>query len=163
MKPHAIPLIIERCDARLKQMRMSRQGALAAVGVGVEAISRLEKGNQPRLDTLDAIAVALGWSVGQLLGYVPTDLGTMTGNQTGELDCGLLEIALRVARKVAAVLSVDPTLDQAKVDAELATIAYGHLLDMSSNGVPDAALEAAVLVSMRGWASGSLAVKSVAV
>lgn len=163
MKPHALPLIVERCDARLKQMGMTRQGALAAAGVGVEHIARLEKGFQPRLDTLDGIAVALGWSLGQLLGYMPTDLGTMTGNLNGELDRNMLEIALRVARKIATLLPIDPQADPATVDAELTTVAYGTLFDLAGSGVPSGALEAAALVSLRRWASASASSKSVAV
>lgn len=163
MKPHALPLIVERCDARLKQMGMTRQGALAAAGVGVEHIARMAKGFQPRLDTLDDIAVALGWSLGQLLGYLPTDLGTMTGNLSGELDRNMLEIALRVARKIAALLPADLAPDGTATDAELTAVAYGTLLDLTSSGVPSAALEGSALVSMRRWASAALSVKSVAV
>lgn len=157
MKPHSLTLIVERIDARLAQLGMSRQGALVKAQVGKEAIYRLAQGIDPRLGTLEDIAMALDWSVGQLLGYQPADIGVSRGNLSGELNVDLLEMAIRITQRViglvpqAAGKAQDP-----HALAELQALAYGTLLDELGNGVPASLVEGVVFGEVRSWATESL-------
>lgn len=154
MKPHALPLIVERVDAHLAKKGMTRSGALKAAGVGPEAIRRIKDGFQPRLDTLEDIAVACGWNVGQLLGYVAVDVDVSRGNVTGELDREVMVSALRVVRPIAALMPAE--IDPIRPEAELVTIAYGLILDALAAGASVDVAEASASKLLRRWTISEL-------
>ena len=158
MKPHALALIVERVDAHLAKKGTTRSAALKAAGVGPEAIRRIKDGIQPRLDTLEDIAVACGWNVGQLLGYVEVDVDVSRGNVTGELDTEVMVGALHAVRQVVELLP--PETDRIRAEAELVTIAYGLILDALSAGSSASVAEASAAKLLRRWTIAELSSSS---
>lgn len=158
MKPHALTLIVERVDAHLAKKGTTRSAALKAAGVGPEAIRRIRDGIQPRLDTLEDIAVACGWNIGQLLGYVDVDVDASRGNVTGELDTDVMVCALRAVRPMVELLP--PDVDRIRAEAELMTIAYGLVLDALSAGSSEAVAEASAAKLLRRWTMAELSLGS---
>jgi hypothetical protein len=154
MKPHALTLIVERVDAHLAKKGTTRSAALKAAGVGPEAIRRIKDGIQPRLDTLEDIAVACGWNVGQLLGYVEIEVDVSRGNVTGELDPEVMAAALRAVRQVVDLLP--PEVDRIQAEAELITIAYGLVLEFVAVGTSVSVAEASATRRLRRWTVAEL-------
>lgn len=154
MKPHALALIVERVDAHLAKKGTTRSAALKAAGAGPEAIRRIRDGIQPRLDTLEDIAVACGWNVGQLLGYVEVDVDVSRGNVTGELDTEVMVGALRAVRVVVDLLPAET--DRIRAEGELMTFAYGLILDALSAGSSFSVAEASAAKLLRRYCIAGL-------
>lgn len=101
MKSFDNSALLARIDARLKTLGLSREGALRAAHVPKEGIRKIAEGHSPTLGKLEEVALALNWSVGQLLGYEPIDeTAAINGDRPGEISPTKLERAMRIARAI---------------------------------------------------------------
>jgi hypothetical protein len=157
MKSFDNSALLARIDARLKTLGQSREGALIAAHVPKDRIRKIAAGHSPTLGTLEEVALALRWSVGQLLGYEAIDeTVTINGDRPGEINPVKLERATRIAR---AVLAKDMRLARLRSDqleAELIAEAYGAISDLESQRTPDGNIEELALVMLSRFVSAAL-------
>lgn len=135
MKCYDLPLLSARIDARLAALGYKAKGLLIAKGVHEDKIRRIKSGTSPTLDSLEEVAGALGWSVGQLLGYEPIDETVTAGPMASDLDETKVAMALRIVRAILSHMPLVPEPVQSDLEASLVAEAYGILSDLEADGI----------------------------